>query len=140
MTKGQLDGGCLCGQIRYTCTSEPALTAVCHCRNCQKQSGSTFSLLVAVPKGTIQVEGGDGLCTFSDRGESGQAVLRRFCGNCGSPLFSDVAAMPELEFIKAGTLDDASWLQPQAQFWCVSAQPWLQLSETLQRHERNPGP
>jgi hypothetical protein len=52
------------------------------------------------------------LKTYHDTGESGQPVLRQFCDECGSPVISDVAVMPDILFIKAGTLDDTSWLSP----------------------------
>ena len=44
-----IEGGCLCGSIRYTCDAEPALTANCHCKHCQRQSGSAFSTIIGVP-------------------------------------------------------------------------------------------
>lgn len=133
----KLDGRCLCGGLRYTCDANPLLTAICHCPHCQKQTGTSFSLLVAVPKGSLRIEG-QTLKTFDDVGESGLPVQRRFCGNCGSPIVSDVAAMPNLEFIKAGTLEDTSWLKPTAEIWCETAQSWLEPDRSRQLANRNP--
>jgi hypothetical protein len=132
-----MNGGCLCGAITYRCDAEPVLTGICHCRNCQKQTGSSFSLLVAVPKGALEIEGRT-LKTFNDIGESGLPVLRKFCGACGAPIVSQLAAMPELEFIKAGTLEDTSWLSPGMEIWCDSSQPWLKIDGSRQRVQRNP--
>ena len=53
----KMNGSCLCGSIRYTCNSEPLLTAVCHCPHCQKQSGTSFSVIVAVPKDSLTIAG-----------------------------------------------------------------------------------
>jgi hypothetical protein len=97
--------------------------AICHCPRCQKQSGAPFSLLVAVPKGSLRIEG-QTLKTFDDIDDSGLPVRRRFCGNCSSPIMSYVEAMPDLEFIKAGTVEDTSWLNPTMEVWCEAAQPW----------------
>lgn len=133
----RMNGGCLCGAIAYRCDAEPLLTAICHCRNCQKQTGTSFSLLVAVPTGTLGIEGGT-LQTFSDVGDSGLPVLRKFCGNCGSPIASQLDAMPEMEFIKAGTLEDTSWLSPSMEIWCDSAQPWLIIGGSRELVKRNP--
>lgn len=119
-------GGCLCGQVRYEVTGEPTTVGVCHCKHCQRQTGSAFSLLVAVPKAAFRPSGT--LKTFHDTGESGQPVSRNFCPACGSPIASDVAVMPELTWIKAGTLDDPSWLQPTLQIYCDSAQSWVKLA------------
>ncbi len=130
-------GGCLCGSVRYTSDAEPILTAVCHCRGCQKQTSSAFSVVVAIPKGTLRTEG-SALAAFQHVGDTGEQVIRRFCPNCGSPIVSEVAAAPELDWIKAGTLDDPSWLQPQMNIWCSTAQPWVDIDEVIPRFEKNP--
>jgi hypothetical protein len=134
----KLEGGCLCGAVRYTSEAEPALTAVCHCPDCQKQTSSAFSVLVAVPKGTLRLEGRE-LATYEGVGETGQPVTRRFCPECGSPIASYVSAAPDLEWIKAGTLDDLSWYKPQMHIWCETAQPWVTIDqEECSQFERNP--
>lgn len=133
----EIVGGCLCGAVRYSSEAEPALVAVCHCADCQKQTSSAFSILVAVPKGTLRLEGRE-LAVFEGVGETGQPVFRRFCPQCGSPVVSHVAAAPELEWIKAGTLDDPSWFEPQMHIWCASAQPWVSIDDALPRFEKNP--
>jgi hypothetical protein len=120
-----ITGGCLCGAIRYTSSAEPVMQAVCHCRNCQKQAGSAFSIIVGVPEAALSVEGKT--TDYHDSGDSGGAVLRQFCGTCGSPLFSRVAAAPGLVFVKAGTLDDVEGFAPQVQVWAKSRQPWVDL-------------
>jgi hypothetical protein len=50
-------GGCLCGSVRYESEAEPILTAVCHCRHCQKQTSSAFSIFIVLPKGSLRIEG-----------------------------------------------------------------------------------
>ena len=132
----QIVGGCLCGNIRYACEAEPMMMALCHCKNCQKQTSTSFSILVAVPKGSLNIEGE--LSAYNDQGSSGQAVIRKFCGKCGSPILSDVAALPTMDFLKAGTLDDTSWLKPEAQLWCDSAQSWLKLDDDIAQIAQNP--
>src|SRR4051794_41708768 len=88
-----MNGSCLCGSIRYTCDAEPLLTAVCHCPHCQKQSGTSFSVIVAVPKDSLTIAG-QTLKTFDDVGESGLPVLRRFFGKSGFPILSPAPAPP----------------------------------------------
>jgi len=132
-----INGSCLCGQIRYSAKVEPAFVAVCHCKNCQKQAGTAFSVLVAVPKSSLSIQGR--LKTFPDVGDSGRPVLRNFCPECGSPITSDVAVMPELVFIKAGALDDTSWLDPKMHVYCDSAQRWTPLPEGSQTFAKMPG-
>lgn len=131
-----LRGGCLCGQIRYQTDAAPLMTGVCHCRDCQKQTGTSFSIVTALPDGALSITGE--LRQFGTVGESGQTVHRHFCGQCGSPIYSAVDAMPGMVFLKAGTLDDPSGLAPQAEFWCDTAQPWLETRGNLPRMPRNP--
>jgi hypothetical protein len=133
----KMNGSCLCGSIRYACDAEPLLTAVCHCPRCQKQTGTSFSVLVAVPKGSLRIEGAT-LKTFDDVGESGLPVRRRFCGKCGSPIASYLEAMPTLAFVKAGTLENTSWLNPTMEVWCETAQPWIEIDLTREHADRNP--
>jgi hypothetical protein len=127
----KMTGGCLCGDVRYSAEAEPIFTAVCHCRNCQKQAGTAFSVVVAIPRSALTVTGGTK--TFHDTGASGQPVARRFCPACGSPIVSEVASMPDITFIKAGTLDDTQWLSPTMEVFCGSAHPWVKLSGEMQR-------
>jgi len=131
-------GACLCGSVRYESGSEPLMTAVCHCENCQRQSGSSFSIIVGVPAGSLRFSGEENLATFEDRGVSGKAVRRRFCKRCGSPIVSLVEIMPDVHFIKGGTLDDRSWLRPTTHFWCDSAQPWVEIASDAAKFAKNP--
>ena len=122
-------GGCLCGAIRYEIGITQARAVVCHCRQCQRQTGSAFSIVLVAPKSQLEVIGE--LATFADRAESGNAVLRKFCAKCGTPVLSEPSAMPQLVAIKAGTLDDVSALSPTRHLWCSSAQPWVKLPDDV---------
>ena len=130
-------GGCLCGGVRYEGAAEPVLTAVCHCKDCQKHTSSAFSVLVVLPKGTLRTEGLD-LATFEHPGGSGQPVTRKFCPGCGSPVVADVAVTPGWEWLMAGTLDDTSWLRPQMNIFCSGAQPWVSMDEAVPAHAGAP--
>ena len=132
----EMTGRCLCGQVHYSATAEPAIVAVCHCKNCQKSTGTSFSVVIGVPKSAISIEGP--VKTFHDTGDSGQRVDRNFCPECGSPIFSDVAVMPDIVFIKAGTLDDTTWLDPKMHVYCDSAQNWTPIPEGSQKFGKMP--
>lgn len=122
-----MEGGCLCGQVRYAIEGEPQMQLVCHCKNCQRQAGSLASVIIGVPEAALSYEGE--VKTYADKGDSGSAVDRQFCGNCGSPLFSIVASAPGMIFIKAGTLDDTSALKPAMHIFTKSKQPWVELGD-----------
>jgi hypothetical protein len=133
-----LEGHCLCGSVTYTFDGEPALTAVCHCTNCQRQTGTASSLIVGVPAHGLSVQGAT-LRTFATTGDDhGTNTNRQFCSACGSPIVSRVDAIPALAFIKGGTLNDTSWLQPTLELWCSTAQPWEPSIPGARRFERGP--
>ncbi|CDY74311.1 Gfa-like protein [Caballeronia glathei] len=133
----EIKGGCLCGGVRYESAQAPVMSAVCHCSHCQKQSGSAFSTNVVVPAAGFSVAAKT-LATYDDVGDSGLAVKRHFCSNCGSPVYSEVQAHPGVVALKAGTLDDPSWVQPNVHIWRCSAQPWVPLADGAVCFERNP--
>ena len=128
-------GGCLCGKVRYEIEGEPAVTAVCHCTHCQKQSGSAFSVNLLVPDSRFKLDGD--VQTYEDTGESGQKVHRRFCSRCGSPILSVLDAVPGMVAIKAGTLDADSSVRPMVQVWCDSKQDWLDLAGDIPGFGKN---
>ena len=131
-----ITGRCLCGGVTYTVDAEPVAQAVCHCTDCQRQTSSPFSVVVAVPRDGFHVEG-DTLSSFTTTGEDhGGDTERNFCSACGSPLFSGSPSAPQVILIKAGSLDDASWLEPTLEVWTRSAQPWAPRFESAAQLER----
>ncbi|MDB5431588.1 MAG: aldehyde-activating protein [Caulobacter sp.] len=130
-------GGCLCGQVRYSCDAEPFAQAVCHCANCQRQAAAPFSVVLGVPEASVEITGT--LKTYEDKGDSGAVVYRRFCPECGSPILSQPAAMAGIVFLKAGTLDDTSWLDPKVHVWAKSKQAWTVLPEGVMAFDTVPG-
>ena len=134
-----ITGRCLCGNVTYSADAEPIVQAVCHCTDCQRQTGAPFSSLVAVPKAAFSVEG-DTIGSYTTIGEDhGGPTERNFCSNCGSPVFSVATVMPDVVFVKTGSLDDASWVQPAAEAWTQSALPWAPRFDVPVRFERGPG-
>lgn len=118
-------GGCLCGAVRYSVAADPIAVVTCHCINCQRQSGSALSIVVAIPRNTLELTGT--LKTFTDCGTSGQPVYRRFCPECGSPVLTDTpsAKAQGVIFIKGGTADNAQQLQPTTHYWTERSHSWI---------------
>ena len=132
-------GGCSCGAVRYAIDrSALAGAAHCHCRDCQQATGSAFATFCFAPEAAFRAEAGDAR-GYTVQGSSGGDVTRYFCPDCGCQLYSEVAVMPGVKFVKAGSLEDASWMQPNAAFWCDSAQPWIAMPDGLQENPQNPG-
>jgi len=116
-------GGCACGAIRYECSAAPLRMINCHCRDCQRASGSGYSATLIMAADSVRLLRGE--CSeHRIVAESGNVAKREFCGVCGSPLFAASLARPELIGVKAASLDDPSWFAPEADVWVESAQPW----------------
>jgi len=132
-----LTGGCLCRRVRWEATGEPAFAGVCHCRNCQRYTGSAFEPFAAFPATNVQIEGD--LKTYEDQGDSGQPVHRRFCPNCGSGVVNELEAVPGLVALLAGTFDDASQFKPGMDLYWGSVQAWIEAPVERQRFSKMPG-
>jgi hypothetical protein len=134
----EMKGGCLCGQVGYTANAEPIFVGVCHCKDCQKESGTAFNIVVAVPQAAVSIQGP--AKTYTAKADSGKDNVRRLCPNCGSTILSEPAALEGVSIIRAGTLDDTSWLKPSMEIYCDRAQPWVQLGGDLKRFPGMPQP
>ena len=122
-------GQCLCGEVKYELASDPVMSGVCHCKNCQRQAGSAFSTISALPVADLKFTSGTPKLYEDSATLSGGTVKRYFCGTCGSPLYSATPGQPDMVFLKTGTLDDTSGFAPQFQVWCASKQDWVELAE-----------
>ncbi len=118
-----LTGGCQCGALRYTIHAAPTTFYACHCTDCRRQSGSAFGLSLQVEAVAMTVSGATAV--FSRRGASGREMACHFCPACGARLWHAVAAGSSYRSLKAGTLDDPSWLRPAAHIWVASRLPWV---------------
>src|SRR5258708_37177363 len=101
-----IEGGCLCGAVRYRSDAEPVMQVVCHCETCRKNSGSAFSMNVAVPQDRLRIESGSPRRYEDHSGPSGKAFYPFFCGDCGSHIYSHGPAYREIAVIKTVTLYD----------------------------------
>lgn len=128
----QKTGGCLCGVVRFAFDGEPRLQAVCHCHMCQRASGSAFMPLLFVDKGALTVIRGEPRAF-----QSSATLIRHFCPNCGSPVFVERTSS-ERYGILVGALDDSSGYEPTMHICFEAHQGWLELADTLPRHEEKP--
>ena len=110
-----INGGCSCGKVRFSADADPAFVAVCHCRACQKASGSAFAVIVALPAAALTIAGD--ATTYDSKGDSGLGKHYRFCPSCGSPIASNVDVIPDLIMIRSGSLDNPSWVKPAMEIY-----------------------
>lgn len=132
----EITGHCLCGAVRYRISAAPVFAAACHCRDCQYVSGGSEANVLIVPAVALAVEGR--VTRYESRADSGAAVWRSFCPDCGTPLFSGNAEHEDVVAVKAGSLADPTTFRRQAHIWAGSAPPWHMMEEDLPRFPANP--
>jgi hypothetical protein len=128
----KLSGGCACGAIHYDCNADPVIMFNCHCRDCQRASGSAYAAIVVVPKAAVQMRGE--LVYHKIVGSAGKAIERGFCPTCGSHVTDKLERLPNILALQAGSLDDASMYRPTMDVFTSSAQPWDHMDPKVQKH------
>ena len=117
-------GGCLCGATRYRVAAEPVTVYACHCKDCQRRTGSAFGLSVVVPRNAIEITSGEPSSYHAELTE-GRVKRGVQCGECGARLWGELQKQPGMVVLQAGTLDDTSWVHPAAHVWTRSSQSWF---------------
>jgi hypothetical protein len=124
-----LEGGCTCGAIRYRLTSSPLIVHACHCRDCQRITGSAFVINLWMESKSVEAQGAEPR-SFRLAGGSGKPHDVFFCGTCGTYLWSRYHGAPgDFLFVRAGTLDTPEVVQPDVHIFTRSKLPWLNLPE-----------
>ena len=118
-------GGCLCGSVRFEARGAPLRALVCHCRMCQRATGSAFSSELVFPRTNV-VFGGNPHEIYSYRSpEHGRMLHFNFCRSCGGRLGLTTDRFPTVHLLYAGTFDDPIDAQPMAQIFTRTAVPWV---------------
>src|SRR5215208_1515628 len=121
------EGGCACGAVRYRLASEPLFTHCCHCLNCQRQTGSAFVINLLIEADRVEVLAGAPESTDVPRDDgSTQRIFR--CPTCQVAVYSNYG-YPQVSFVRAGTLDDPSSVEPDVHIYTRSKLPWITLPE-----------
>ena len=130
-------GGCLCGAVRYESGGEPAFSLQCHCRDCQRASGAAHVSAVRMPSAEFRIIQGVPK-TYVAHADSGNAISRVFCGDCGTPLYVQVSTRPDIVGLRVTTFDDPSWFKPDANIFTKSAQPWDHFDPAVPKFDTYP--
>ena len=128
----QATGGCLCGRVRFECSGEVVHSLVCHCRMCQRASGSSFAGIMFVPSRGLIITAGETRIYGSST-----TSKRHFCADCGSSLFFERVSS-SLHGILVGALDDPNVFEPTMHICLSSKQAWVALSDGLPGHQQKP--
>lgn len=135
---GMEKGGCLCGKVHYEFARDAAVSAHhCHCTDCQKCTGSGKATIIIVPTEALTIN--PDYKTYTVTGSAGSHVTRGFCPECGGQVISYVEENPAIRFIKAGSLDDSSWVTIASSFWESTAPAWSPVDTSAPSFPGNPG-
>lgn len=129
-------GGCPCGTIRYEIAAMPLALYVCHCTDCQRRTGSAFALNMPVWRKDVRLMGEPK--RWRSKSPSGAMTTTVFCGNCGGRIHGEREGRSDIIVLRAGTLDDTSWLRPAAHNYVKSAQPWEVFGKNIACYETVP--
>jgi hypothetical protein len=123
------EGGCACGNIRYRLNRQPMTVHCCHCRWCQRETGSAFVINAMVESGHVEtLKGSPELIDTPSESGNGQKIVR--CPDCKIALWSHYAAAGDsIKFLRVGTLDKPEVFPPEIHVFVSSKQPWLVLND-----------
>ncbi len=116
-------GGCHCGNIRYSTTYDPMLVMACHCRTCNKISGVGTTVFAVYAEGEVDFEGE--LTTYPYRGESGQFVHQGFCAKCGNNIYGNPEILEGVMFLHLGSFDNPLAFTPKVEIWNKTKPTWF---------------
>jgi len=129
---------CHCGDVQIECAGAPRKISMCHCPDCQRRTGSAFSIAVFFVRQSVRVVSGT-LATFERPSASGFPVCFQFCTRCGSNVFWEPRRMPELIGIAAGTFADPLFPRPDQSVWTRDKHAWLALPDGMPCYETGSG-
>lgn len=133
----RVTGGCLCGAVRYEAQGEPMFAGLCHCRDCQRVSGSSHVAILGMPRAGFRATGE--IRRFTVTGSSGHPTTRCSCPVCGSTLFGEPGMAPDMIPIYVGGLDDLSLYRPEISIYTRSRPSWGEMACTLEQFEGSDG-
>lgn len=132
-----IEGGCLCGAVRYTCAEESG-GGHCHCIDCRKTSATGHASHMIVPEAAFQSSGE--VKFFNKPADNGNMVSRGFCPQCGSAIYSKNSGMPGVVFVRASSLDDPENYKPQMIVYKNRAASWDEMDPNFPAFALMPAP
>ena len=117
---------CACGQFRIVCAGDPERVALCHCLDCQRRTGSAFSVAAFYPRDAVTPEGHEK--TTRRLGGSGRGLTFHFCPDCGGTVYWEPEFRPEWIAVAVGCFADPAFPQPEKAVFEDRAHPWAKIA------------
>jgi len=135
----QIEGGCLCGAVRYKADIDPKRVVLCYCTDCQTLGGGAFRAHVLTPRASFEILSGT-VKLYCKTADSGRRRALAFCPECGTSLYGMPDADEEGDVsLRVGTIDQRAELTPAIRVWYQSAPPWMDSIDALPAIDRQPG-
>ena len=135
------EGGCVCGAVRYRTRGDPARVTVCHCKWCQRRTGSAFAVEAVFDQLQVELHGSKPNTYRHLSDESGRWLDLRFCPTCGTNIGFTLEWVPGIVGIDAGTFDEPGWISPDRHafkyIYLSSSQSWSRIPEGAEVYERH---
>jgi hypothetical protein len=122
---------CSCGQLRVVVEGEPVRVSVCHCRACQRRTGSAFGVQARWHKDKVRVEGETHV--WRRVGDEGTTQESRFCPQCGATVWFTQDVTPDLVGVAVGAFGDPTFPAPTRSVYDEYRHPWVELPGTMER-------
>jgi len=121
---------CACGNLAVRCEGEPRKVSMCHCGDCQRRTGSLFSVAAFFDRDAVRLVRGM-TQSFTRRGVSGKRVAFHFCPDCGSSVFWEPERLPHLIGVAVGAFADPSFPMPEQAVFVSEKHDWLALPDAI---------
>ena len=128
-----LEGGCLCGAIRYRLSGPTLFVSQCACKDCQKATGTGHTTIVGIHRSQLELSGAP--ATYTNVGDTGGSVTRHFCGTCAGRLYTSGDLPGEFVMVQAGSLDEPGAVSPESVIYMKDAVAWDRFDPDLPQHE-----
>ena len=137
MTERERAARCSCGQLKLRLSGDPQLVSSCHCQACQRRTGALFGSTSFWRKSQVLAIEGERR-SWRRVAESGTGLVHQFCPTCGSTVFWESEATPEMMSVAVGSFADPNFPAPVRTVWTATKHPWLPLPDSIPRYEKSP--
>ena len=131
-------GHCLCGAVSYKLNGKPVRMAQCHCKHCQRASGTGHMSLAFFKKEDVDIRGET--ASYGATADSGNTNTRHFCPKCGSRVFGEISARPGVIGIPVGSADENNWFSPEAVLYTTRRPGWDITTDDVPNFDAMPPP
>ena len=128
---------CSCGQLKLRLSGDPQLVSSCHCQACQRRTGALFGSTSFWRKSQLLSVEGERR-SWRRVADSGTGLVHNFCPTCGSTVYWQSEATPEMVSVAVGSFADPKFPAPVRTVWTATKHPWLPFPDSIPRFEKSP--